>query len=117
MLSIRQENFIKAARLNGQSEWSILMHHVFPNAIRPVVVTGTLHLSGAMLSISGLRFLGLGSSSAEWGSMLSEGRSLMQQCPGMVLYPALAIFFVTILFNLLGDSVRDALDPQETMKL
>ena len=117
VLSIRQENFVKAARLNGQSEWSILMHHVFPNAIRPVVVTGTLHLSGAMLSISGLSFLGLGSSSAEWGSMLSEGRSLMQQCPWMVLYPALAIFFVTILFNLLGDSVRDALDPQETMKL
>ena len=108
VLSIRQENFVKAARLNGQSEWSILMHHVFPNAIRPVVVTGTLHLSGAMLSISGLSFLGLGSSSAEWGSMLSEGRSLMQQCPWMVLYPALAIFFVTILFNLLGDSVRDA---------
>lgn len=117
VLSIRQENFVKAARLNGQSEWSILMHHVFPNAIRPVVVTGTLHLSGAMLSISGLSFLGIGSSSAEWGSMLSEGRSLMQQCPWMVLYPALAIFFVTILFNLLGDSVRDALDPQETMKL
>ena len=110
-------SFVKAARLNGQSEWSILMHHVFPNAIRPVVVTGTLHLSGAMLSISGLSFLGLGASSAEWGSMLSEGRSLMQQCPWMVLYPALAIFFVTILFNLLGDSVRDALDPQETMKL
>ena len=55
VLSIRQENFVKAARLNGQSGlWSILMHHVFPNAIRPVVVTGTLHLSGAMLSISGL---------------------------------------------------------------
>lgn len=109
--------FCKSGETEGQSEWSILMHHVFPNAIRPVVVTGTLHLSGAMLSISGLSFLGLGSSSAEWGSMLSEGRSLMQQCPWMVLYPALAIFFVTILFNLLGDSVRDALDPQETMKL
>ena len=90
---------------------------LFPNAIRPVVVTGTLHLSGAMLSISGLSFLGLGSSSAEWGSMLSEGRSLMQQCPWVVLYPALAIFMVTILFNLFGDSVRDALDPKETMKL
>ena len=111
VLSLRQENFVKAARLNGQSGLSIMARHIFPNAIRPVVVTGTLHLSGAMLSISGLSFLGLSSSSAEWGSMLSEGRSLMQQCPWMVFYPAMAIFLVTILFNLLGDSVRDVLDP------
>ncbi len=111
VLSIRQENFVKAARLNGQRPISILFRHVFPNAIRPVVVTGTLHLSGAMLSISGLSFLGLSSSSAEWGSMLSDGRGLLQQCPWMVLYPSIAIFLVTILFNLLGDSVRDVLDP------
>lgn len=111
VLTIRQENYVKAARLNGQSSLSILIRHVFPNAIRPVIVTGTLHLSGAMLSISGLSFLGLSSSSAEWGSMLSEGRSLMQQYPWMVLFPAIAIFLVTILFNLLGDSTRDVLDP------
>ena len=116
VLSLRQENYVKAARLNGKSGARILLRHVLPNAIRPVVVTGTLHLSGAMLSISGLSFLGLSSSSAEWGSMLSEGRSLMQQCPWMVLYPALAIFLVTILFNLLGDSVRDALDPERNNK-
>jgi len=117
VLSICQENYVKAARLNGQSGISILFRHVFPNAIRPMVVTGTLHLSGAMLSISGLSFLGLSSSSAEWGSMLSEGRSLMQQCPWIVLYPALAIFLTTILFNLLGDSVRDVLDPGGKNKL
>ena len=117
VLSLRQENFVKAARLNGQSRLSILARHIFPNAIRPVVVTGTLHLSGAMLSISGLSFLGLSSSSAEWGSMLSEGRSLMQQCPWVVLYPAIAIFLVTILFNLLGDSVRDVLDPNGKNKV
>ena len=111
VLSIRQENFVKAAKLNGQSSLSILWRHVFPNAIRPVVVTGTLHLSGAMLSISGLSFLGLSSTSAEWGSMLSDGRCLMQTCPWMVLYPGLAIFLTTVLFNLLGDSVRDVLDP------
>ena len=117
VLSLRQENFVKATRLNGQSSLAILGRHIFPNAIRPVVVTGTLHLSGAMLSISGLSFLGLSSSSAEWGSMLSEGRSLMQQCPWMVLCPALAIFLVTILFNLLGDSVRDVLDPSGKNKV
>lgn len=112
VLSIKQENFVKAAVLNGQSNSSIILHHILPNAIRPVVVTGTLHLSSAMLSISGLSFLGLGASTAEWGSMLSEGRSLMQQCPWSVLYPAVAIFLVTILFNLLGNSVRDELDPK-----
>ena len=112
VLSIKQENFVKAAILNGQSQSSIILNHILPNAIRPVVVTGAIHLSGAMLSISGLSFLGLGSSTAEWGSMLSEGRSLMQQCPWVVLYPALSIFLVTILFNLLGNSVRDVLDPK-----
>lgn len=117
VLSVRQENFVKAAVLNGQSRASVLLRHVLPNAIRPVVVTGTLHLSGAMLSISGLSFLGLSSSTAEWGSMLSEGRSLMQQCPWVVFYPAMAVFLVTILFNLLGDSVRDVLDPGKNQKL
>jgi peptide/nickel transport system permease protein len=116
VLSIRRENYVKAAILNGQSSRSILLRHVFPNAVRPVVVTGTLHLSSALLSISGLSFLGLGSSTAEWGSMLSEGRSLMQQCPWVVLYPSLAIFLVTMLFNLLGDSVRSALDPENERK-
>lgn len=116
VLSIRQENFIKAAVLNGQSSLSILLRHVLPGALRPIVVTGTLHLSSAMLSISGLSFLGLGSSTVEWGSMLSEGRSLMQQCPWVVLYPALAIFLVSILFGLLGDSVRDVLDPNGKTK-
>lgn len=116
VLSIRQENFIKAAVLNGQSSISILLRHILPNAVRPVVVTGTLHLSSAMLSISGLSFLGLSSSAAEWGSMLSEGRSLMQQCPWVIQYPAIAIFLVTILFGLLGDSVRDVLAPQGTTK-
>lgn len=116
VLSIRRENYVKAAVLNGQSSRSILFRHILPNAIRPVIVTGTLHLSSALLSISGLSFLGLGSSSAEWGSMLAEGRSLMQQCPWVILYPALAIFLVTILFNLLGDSVRSVLDPGSKRK-
>lgn len=111
VLSIKQENYVKAAQLNGQRGFSILLRHIFPNAMRPVIVTATLHLSSAALSISGLSFLGLSSSGAEWGSMLSEGRSLMQQCPWIVLFPSLAIFCVTLLFNLLGEGVRDVLDP------
>ncbi len=116
VLSIRRENYVKAAILNGQSSGSILMRHVLPNAMRPIIVTGTLHLSSALLSISGLSFLGLGSSTAEWGSMLSEGRSLMQQCPWVIFFPAMAIFLVTVLFNLLGDSVRSVLDPENKRK-
>ncbi len=111
VLSIRQENYVKAAVLNGQSRGAILFRHVLPNAVRPMIVTATLHLSSAMLGISGLSFLGLGASTAEWGSMIAEGRSLLQQCPWIVLYPSLAIFLVTTLFNLLGDSVRSVLDP------
>ncbi len=117
VLSIRRENYVKAAILNGQSSWSILMRHVLPNALRPVIVTATLHLSSALLGISGLSFLGLGSSTAEWGSMLSEGRGLLQQCPWVIFFPAMAIFLVTVLFNLLGDSVRAVLDPGNKRKI
>lgn len=111
VLSLKQENYVKAALLNGQTGFSVLKRHIFPHALRPVIVTGTLHLSSAALGISGLSFLGLGSSGVEWGSMLSEGRSLMQTCPWVVLYPSLAIFLVTLIFNLLGERLRDILDP------
>ncbi len=114
VLSIRRENYISAAVLSGDHPIHILLYHILPNVARPIIVTSTMHLSSAMLSISGLSFLGLSSSSAEWGSMLSDGRSLMQQCPWIVFFPAMAIFLVTIFFNLLGDSVRDALDPHES---
>ncbi len=116
VLSLRQENFVAAAKLNGQSAFSILMKHILPNALRPVIVTASLSIGGAMLSLAGLSFLGLGAQapSAEWGSMLSDGRGLMQKAPWIILYPGIAIFGVSILFNLLGDSVRDVLDPLDS---
>ena len=116
VLSLRQENFVYAARLNGQSTFSILIKHILPNALRPVIVTASLSIGGAMLSLAGLSFLGLGAQapSAEWGSMLSDGRGLMQTAPWIVFYPGLAIFIVSILFNLMGDSVRDVLDPLDS---
>ena len=113
VLTLRQENFIHAARLNGQSTISILLRHILPNALRPVIVTASLSIGGIILGLAGLSFLGLGAQppAAEWGSMLSDGRGLMQQAPWLVLYPGLAVFLTSILFNLMGDSVRDVLDP------
>lgn len=113
VLSLRQENFVHAARLNGQSTVSILFRHILPNALRPVIVTASLSIGSTILALAGLSFLGLGAQppAAEWGSMLSDGRGLMQRSPWIVLYPGLAIFLTSILFNLLGDSVRDVLDP------
>lgn len=116
VLTLREENFVYAARLGGQSVPRILLLHILPNALRPLVVTASLSIGSTILSLSGLSFLGLGAQSpaAEWGSMLSEGRGLMQQAPWVVLYPGLTIFLTAVLFNLLGDSVRDALDPADS---
>ncbi|NLA87041.1 MAG: ABC transporter permease [Clostridiales bacterium] len=119
VLSLRRENFIHAARLNGQSTVSILLRHILPNAIRPVIVTASLSIGGIILGLAGLSFLGLGAQppAAEWGSMLSDGRGLMQQAPWLILYPGLAVFLTSVLFNLLGDSVRDVLDPLNSQNI
>lgn len=113
VISLRQENFILAARLNGQTSAGILFRHILPNAMRPVIVTASLNVGGTILALSGLSFLGLSASSADWGSAISEGRGLMGQAPWLVLYPGAAICLTSILFNLLGDSVRDVLDPMQ----
>lgn len=119
VLSLREENFVSAARLNGQTSGSILWRHILPNALRPVIVTASLSIGGTILALSGLSFLGLGAQPplAEWGSMLSDGRSLMQKCPWLVFYPGAAIFITSVLFNLLGDCVRDVLDPLNTTNI
>lgn len=119
VLFLRQENFVSAAKLNGQSSAGIMLKHILPNALRPVIVTASLSVGGAMLSLAGLSFLGLGAQApaAEWGSMLSDGRGLMQKAAWIVLYPGLAIFISSVLFNLMGDSVRDVLDPLDSRNI
>ncbi|MEG1166045.1 MAG: ABC transporter permease subunit, partial [Oscillospiraceae bacterium] len=98
---------------------SIMLKHILPNALRPVIVTASLSIGGAMLSLASLSFLGLGAQApaAEWGSMLSDGRGLMQKAPWIVLYPGLAVFASSVLFNLMGDSVRDVLDPLDARNI
>jgi len=119
VLTLKEENYIYAAKLNGQTTVSILLLHILPNALRLVIVTASLSIGGTVLSLAGLSFLGLGPQPpvAEWGSMLADGRGLMQQHPWMVFYPGLAILLTSILFNLLGDSVRDVLDPHDSHHL
>jgi ABC-type dipeptide/oligopeptide/nickel transport system permease subunit len=119
VLSLRRENFVCAARLNGQGAISILLRHIVPNAIRPVVVTAAQSVRGIILELAGLSFLGLSAQppTVEWGSMLADGRGLMLQAPWIVFYPGLAILLTSVLFGMLGDSARDALDPYEVKRI
>ena len=106
--------YIQAAKLSGTSSLGILFRHILPNIAGPVLVTAMLDIGTMMMEIAALSFLGLGAQppTAEWGSMMSSGRSMLQTYPWVVLTPGLGIFASVVLFNLLGDTVRDYLDPR-----
>ena len=114
VLSIREQVFVEAARALGQRAWIIILRHVLPNAMAPIIVQGTLNLGSAILVAAGLGFLGLGVQppTPEWGTMLGEGRQYIFRAPSITLFPGLAIFLAVLGFNLLGDGLRDALDPR-----
>lgn len=114
VLAEREKLYVEAARAAGASRVGLMIRHLLPNIVAPIVVLTTLDLGVMLLAISGLSFLGLGvkSPAAEWGAMLSEGRNYLDQAPHMMLYPGLAIFLLVLGFNLLGDGLRDALDPR-----
>lgn len=108
-LALRAADFISAARLSGCSTFKIIIRHILPNIIGPVLVTAMLDIGTMMMELAALSFLGLGAvpPTAEWGSMMSSGRSMLQSYPWLVLTPGAAIFVSVVLFNLLGDTVRD----------
>jgi peptide/nickel transport system permease protein len=114
VLSVKSREFVTAARCVGMRHWQILVQHVAPNAIAPVIVTISLALSWALLTEAGLSFLGLGPQPPEpsWGLMLKDGRTLAEVAPWLVIFPGLAIMGGVLGFNLLGDGLRDILDPQ-----
>lgn len=114
VISVKDEEFIEAARAIGASDTRIIMKHIIPNSLAPVIVQATLGVAGAILSTAGLSFLGLGvkKPTPEWGSMLSGGRSFLRQAPHIVAFPGLAIMITILSLNLLGDGLRDALDPR-----
>src|SRR5215470_8052753 len=114
VLSVREYVFVEAARALGQRPGLILVHHVLPNAMAPIIVQATLNLGSSILVAAGLGFLGLGVQppTAEWGTMLGEGRQYIFRAPLLTLLPGLAIFLAVVGFNLFGDGLRDALDPR-----
>lgn len=114
VLSIKVMEFVQAAKSIGSRHPRILLRHILPNTIAPVIVQVSLALSWAMLTEAGLSFLGLGTipPAPSWGSMLSESRKLMELAPWMAISPGLAIMLGVLGFNLLGDGLRDALDPR-----
>lgn len=114
VLTIRELTYVEAAKSVGVRDGSIIVRHVMPNAMTPVIVQATLNLGTAILTAAGLGFLGLGVQppTPEWGTMLGEGRNYIFSNPNMATFPGLAIFFAVLGFNLLGDGLRDALDPR-----
>jgi peptide/nickel transport system permease protein len=112
-LAIRSRPYVDAARAAGASGAAIIVRHVLPNALAPVVIQATLGLGATLLTAAGLGFLGLGvqQPTPEWGAMLGEGRSYIFSNPNLATFPGIAIFLTVLGFNLAGDGLRDALDP------
>lgn len=114
ILSIKGQEFVEAARACGTSNARIILRHIIPNAIGPIIVEATLTMGAAILVISSLSFMGLGIEppAPEWGTMLYEGREVIRSSPYLVIFPGIAIALSVMSLNLLGDGLRDALDPR-----
>jgi peptide/nickel transport system permease protein len=114
VLSVREMDFVEASRALGASHWRILFLRILPNALPPLIVQGTLGIGTAILDTAALSFIGLGAQppTPEWGSMLAGERNQVFTAPHLVFFPGLAIMVTVLAFNLLGDGLRDALDPR-----
>jgi peptide/nickel transport system permease protein len=118
VLSLREREFVVAARMVGARDRRIMAQHILPNSLSPLIVQATLGIGGAILFAAALGFLGLGAQppAPEWGAMISDGIPFLRTDPHMVFFPGFAIMTAVLGFNLLGDGLRDALDPQTTMR-
>jgi peptide/nickel transport system permease protein len=117
VLSVREREYVYAARLAGAHDVRIIWHHVLPNVLSPVIVFATLEAGRTIIFAAGLSFLGLGAQppTAEWGSMLAQGRGLLNVAPHVASSPGVAILLVSLGLNLFGDGLRDALDPRSSV--
>ena len=113
-ITLTATDFVAAARLAGDSPLQIILRHILPNCAGPILVTAVLDIGTMMMELAGLSFLGLGAMppTAELGNMMSSGRSMLQTYPWVIIGPGIAIFVAVVIFNLLGDALRDWLDPR-----
>ena len=119
VLSAREKEYVEAARAVGANDWRIIVHHILPNIIQPVIVQAAIGMAGAILAEATMSFLGLGvpPPTASWGSMLNDGRAHLFDAPHLVLFPALAVMLAVLSFNFIGDALRDYLDPRSKMEV
>ena len=119
VLSERQKTYVDAAQVVGAGHARVILRHLLPNVLPPMIVVASLGFSAAVLSAAALSFLGLGAQppAAEWGLMLSTGRNYITRAPWLVIAPGIAIFVTVMAFNMLGDGVRDLLDPRQRQRM
>src|SRR5579872_2456969 len=118
VLAAREREFVEAARALGASDFRIIVRHILPNIIQPVVVQAAIGMAGAILAEATMSFLGLGvpPPTASWGSMLNDGRGHLFDAPHLVIFPALAVMLAVLSFNFIGDALRDLLDPRSRIE-
>jgi peptide/nickel transport system permease protein len=116
VLSLREKEFVEAARMTGASDWRIVRSHLLPHLVGPVIVYSTLIVASLVIGEAGLSFLGLGiqEPTSSWGNILAQAPQYYLTVPSLMIWPGLAILFATLAFNLLGDGLRDAFDPRKT---
>ena len=114
LLSLKDQEFVDASRAAGASDPYIILNHILPNSLAPLIVQATLKIGGAILSCASMSFIGLGivPPTPEWGAMLSTGRDFLRDAPHLTAFPGMAIMFAVFAMNLMGDGLRDALDPK-----
>jgi peptide/nickel transport system permease protein len=114
VLAAKSEDYVEAARALGNPHLRIALRHILPNIVAPLIVQATLAIAAAVIAEASLSFLGLGQQppAPSWGSMLNTARNYVDQAPWIAIWPGLSIFLLVLSFNLLGDGLRDALDPR-----
>jgi peptide/nickel transport system permease protein len=119
VLSAREREFVEAARALGASDLRVIVRHILPNIIQPVIVQAAIGMAGAILAEATMSFLGLGvpPPTASWGAMLNDGRAHLFDSPHLVIFPALAVMLAVLSFNFIGDGLRDFLDPRSRIEV
>lgn len=119
VLAAREREFVEAARALGAGDLRIVIHHILPNIIQPIIVQAAIGMAGAILAEATMSFLGLGvpPPTASWGTMLNDGRSYLFNAPHLVIFPALAVMLAVLSFNFIGDALRDYLDPRSRIEV